>query len=244
VRVTEEEYWSARRTAFGSGAADYAVGRPRYPLEAIRWVLPEGAVRVLDLAAGTGRITERLLELGLDVSAVEPLPEMRAHIPAAAAAVDGKAEAIPFDDASFDAVLVGQAFHWFDAEAAIAEMARVLRPGGRIGLMWNLLDDADPWVDEFLTLFGGDERASSIPETRQPPYRDGSPLSPAEARLFRHTDSYDGDRLLQYVASRSQMILMPDDERAALLDRVADHARGRTIELPLVCEVWRAERQA
>ncbi|MDQ1686213.1 MAG: hypothetical protein QOC82_2950 [Frankiaceae bacterium] len=112
--------WSERRLAFGTAAADYAAGRPSYPLDAVRWTLPEGARTVLDLAAGTGKLTERLLELGLDVYAVEPAAEMRAALPAAAHVLDGTAEAIPLPDVSVDAVTVGQAYHWFDPPVALA----------------------------------------------------------------------------------------------------------------------------
>src|SRR6185312_12274645 len=149
-------------------ATAYAAGRPTYPLDAIRWALPPDAHTVLDLAAGTGKLTERLLELGLDVHAVEPLAEMRAVIPPAARPVDGTAEAIPLPDASVDAVTVGQAFHWFDAPVALAEMRRVLRPGGTIGLFWNLLDDSVSWVAEFADAIVAEERASLITDEPQP----------------------------------------------------------------------------
>src|SRR5205814_6784395 len=103
--------WDARRIAFGHQADAYAFGRPSYPDEAVGWVLPDGARVALDLAAGTGRLTERLLARGLDVIAVEPLAEMRAHIPTAATTMAGTAEQIPVDDGAVDCVVVGQAFH-------------------------------------------------------------------------------------------------------------------------------------
>ena len=96
--VTEDE-WNERRQSFGGAATDYAHGRPSYPLDAVTWVLPVGARRVLDLGAGTGRLTERLLGIGMDVVAVEPLADMRAFIPSAAQVLDGTAEAIPLRDA-------------------------------------------------------------------------------------------------------------------------------------------------
>lgn len=234
--------WSERRLAFGPAARDYAAGRPTYPLDAIRWALPAGARTVLDLAAGTGKLTERLLELGLDVHAVEPLAEMRAVIPPAARAVDGTAEAIPLPDASVDAVTVGQAYHWFDGPAALAEMRRVLRPGGTIGLFWNLLDDSVPWVAEFADTIVAEERASLIPDEPQPVWSGVDGLSEPQRAIFRDEQPYDADRLVAYLVSRSQVILMPDDERAAMIEQVRAVAPSDTFALPLVCEAWRGVR--
>jgi len=234
--------WSERRVSFGPAAAAYAAGRPSYPLEAIRWALPDGARTVLDLAAGTGKVTERLLELGLDVHAVEPLAEMRAAIPAAADALDGTAEAIPLADASVDAVTVGQAFHWFDAPVALAEMRRVLRPGGTIGMFWNLLDDSVPWVAAFADAIVAEERASVITDEPRPIWSGIDGLGDPERAIFRHEEPYDADRLVAYLVSRSQVILLPDDERAALIAQVRAVAPGGTFALPIVCEAWRGLR--
>lgn len=234
--------WARRRVAFGPAAGDYAFGRPSYPIEALRWAVPDGARRVLDLAAGTGKVTEGLLALGLEVDAVEPLAEMRAAIPAPARQLDGTAEAIPLPDGSVDAVTVGQAFHWFDPPAALAEMRRVLRPGGAIGLFWNLLDDSEPWVGEFADLITAEERASEITEEPRPIWTGVDGLADPERRLFRHEETYDADRLVAYTVSRSQVILLPDDERAALVERVRAFAKAGEFVLPIVCEAWRAAR--
>jgi SAM-dependent methyltransferase len=231
--------WAERRTSFGSAALDYAAGRPSYPIEALRWALPADARTVLDLAAGTGKLTERLLELGLDVHAVEPLAEMRAVIPTTAHAIEGTAEAIPLPDASVDGVTVGQAYHWFDAPLALAEMRRVLRPGGAIGLFWNLLDDSVGWVGDFLESVAGEERASAISADPQPIWTGVDGLTEPERGIFRHAAAYDADRLVAYVVSRSQTILLPTDERAALVERVRAIAPAGEFELPLVCEAWR-----
>src|SRR6185437_14170246 len=122
-----------RSLSFGSAAAAYERGRPSYPPQAIDWLLPTGARDVLDLGAGTGKLTTRLVERGLDVVAVDPIPEMlevlRASLPQTA-------------------VLVAQAWHWVYAERAIPEVARVLRPGGRLGLVWNIRDERLGWVRE------------------------------------------------------------------------------------------------
>jgi len=240
--TADPDAWGVRRTSFGSGADAYAVGRPSYPAEAVRWCLPDGARRVLDLAAGTGRLTGRLVELGLDVVAVEPLAEMRAHVPTPAEALDGTAEAIPLDDASVDAVLVGQAFHWFDVPRAMTEISRVLRPGGTLGLLWNLIDDTAPWMDVLAEAMAAEERLSTLQEDQAAPYADAPGMGPAERRIFRHEETYDGDRLTAFVLSRSQTILASDDDREAMLAAVREVTPPGEFALPLVCEAWRGER--
>ena len=142
-----------RSLSFGSAAAAYERGRPSYPPEAIDWLLPRGARHVLDLGAGTGKLTTRLVERGLDVVAVDPIPDMlevlRTSLPETRALL-GTAEEIPLEDNSVDAVLVAQAWHWVDPERAIPEVARVLRPGGRWvfsvthPVRWCLPDDPGP----------------------------------------------------------------------------------------------------
>ena len=240
----DDPVWGDRRTAFGGQADAYAQGRPSYPLEAIEWVLPAGAQRVLDLAAGTGPLTRRLLDVGLDVIAVEPLAEMRAHIPAQATRLEGTAEAIPLEDRSVDAVTVGQAFHWFDVPAAMTEIRRVLRLVGTVGVFWNLLDDSEPWVDRFVTVLGAEERASNLRAEQEPPYADVEGMSTPERRLFRHTETYDVERLVAFVHSRSQTILLPADRRAEMIAAVRDVAPSGEFVLPLISEVWRGFRQA
>jgi SAM-dependent methyltransferase len=233
--------WGVRRTAFGSAADAYATGRPSYPREAVEWALSSDARTVLDLAAGTGRLTTRLLELGLDVVAVEPLAEMRAHIPAPAVPLDGNAEELPLEDESVDAVLVGQAFHWFDVPRATAEMRRVLRPGGTIGLFWNMLDDGEPWIDEFCDLVEAEERFSRLDQDQAPPY-EVEGLTTPERKLFRHTERYDVERLLAFVLSRSQTILAEDEHRERLVEGIRRLAPPGVFDVPLVCEAWRGER--
>lgn len=141
--------WQARRTSFGSVAGDYAALRPGYPADVVPFLLGARPLRVLDLGAGTGLLTEVLLAAGHEVVAVDPAAEMlaqlRARLPQVQAATGG-AEAVPLPDGDVDAVVAGQAAHWFEPERAAAELRRVLRPGGVVGFVWNTRDDAVPWV--------------------------------------------------------------------------------------------------
>src|SRR4051794_3171613 len=145
---------------FGRRAGEYERGRPGYPEAAIELLareLPLGAGRrLLDLAAGTGKLTRMLVATGAEVLAVEPVAEMRAQLERVVPqvrALEGTAEAIPLADGALDAVTVAQAFHWFDAERALPEIRRVLAPGGALALVWNWWDrDSAPWVPELLEL--------------------------------------------------------------------------------------------
>lgn len=164
-----------RRPSFGAAAADYDRYRPSYPPAALEWILAAAAGpvrRVADVGAGTGALTRVLCGLGLDVVAVEPDEGMRDVLHARLPEVDlraGTAEALPLADASVDAVVVGQAWHWFDPDAAIPQLRRVLRPGGVLGLLWNVRDDTVAWMAAYSDLVGGDDRlrlsrdAGSIP---------------------------------------------------------------------------------
>ncbi|SPA55580.1 class I SAM-dependent methyltransferase [Cupriavidus taiwanensis] len=156
----------AAAQGFASQAETYARGRPEYPAETDAWLrgalgLHAGRV-VLDLGAGTGKFTRRLVQTGAAVIAVEPVAQMRAQLAAAVApvqALEGRAEAIPLADASVDAVVCAQAFHWFANARALAEIRRVLRPGGRLGLVWNVRDESVDWVAQLtaiMTPYEGD----------------------------------------------------------------------------------------
>ena len=233
--------WRERAGSFGAAADVYDRSRPSYPVEAVRWALPEGARRVLDLGAGTGKLTEVLLDLGLDVVAVEPSEPMRERIPARAEVLAGTAESLPLEDGSVDAVLVGQAFHWFDTDAALREMSRVLRPGGTVGLLWNVMDDSVEWVQQVTALFGAEDLVSHM--DGQPPFAGLDGLSEPEHDEFENTQSLDRDLLVDLVATRSVLTSLPEEERLEVLGRVRELAPDdEPFELPYVTDAWRAVR--
>ena len=233
---TGESTRRARAASFGAAADRYERARPSYPVEAVRWALPPGAQRVLDLGAGTGKLTAVLLGLGLDVVAVEPSAPMRAHVPGQAEVLAGTAEQVPLPDADVDAVLVGQAFHWFEPTAALAEVARVLRPGGTLGLLWNVRDESAPWVREvWAEIESGDDLVGQ-------PFAAQSGLGTPVGQHFPYEQQLDADLLVDLAASRSALLVMPDAQRAQVLERVRRLAPTGSFVLPYVTEVWRSVR--
>lgn len=208
---------SDHAASFGNAAAAYERGRPPYPAAALDWLLPAGAERIVDLGAGTGKLTRQIHERGLHVTAVEPSDGMRAELTRVlpgVPALAGTAESIPLPESSADAVLCAQAWHWVDPERAVPEVARVLSPGGRLGLIWNLRDEREDWVRALGEIIHSPEthRQSDL----------GAPFGPTETRDFGWTHEITLDRLLDLVASRSHVILLSRDDRAAVRDQVRD----------------------
>jgi SAM-dependent methyltransferase len=205
--------------SFGSAAAAYERGRPSYPPEAIDWLLPRGARKVLDLGAGTGKLTTRLVERGLDVVAVDPIPDMlevlRTSLPETRALL-GTAEDIPLEDNSVDAVLVAQAWHWVDPERAIPEVARVLRPGGRLGLVWNTRDERLGWVRELGQIIGSDGDGRRFDVELPAPFVD------RQRHQVEWTNYLTPQALIDLVASRSYCITSPAEVRTRTLDQVRE----------------------
>jgi ubiquinone/menaquinone biosynthesis C-methylase UbiE len=231
-------------TAFADVAGAYERARPGYPDEAVRWLVGDEAQDVIDLGAGTGKLTRSLAALGHRVVAVEPLAEMRAELEVALTdveAIAGSAEAIPLPDASADVVTSAQAFHWFDHARALPQISRVLRPGGRLALVWNSRDDRDPWMARLSEIIGN--------ETVQewdvlPVIGEGGLFGPVETAEFSFEQTLDRKGLLDLVLSRSYLAKLPPAERAPVLeavgrlyDETAD-ADGR-VRLPYVTECFR-----
>jgi SAM-dependent methyltransferase len=238
----------ARQAAsFGAVADAYERGRPGYPEAAIDWLLPAGARRVLDLAAGTGKLTRQLVARDLDVVAVDPsegmLEQLRAAVPGVPALI-GTAERIPLRDGTVDAVLVAQAWHWVDPELGSAEVARVLAPGGRLGLIWNARDEREPWVAELGRLMRGGVRHDIDDPVVVAPFAELERLD------MPWTYELDTTRLLDLVTSRSYIIGMSESERAGLLEcarGVAEQELKRTgaerLTMPYVTQSFRAHVQ-
>jgi SAM-dependent methyltransferase len=234
-----------RARSFGGVAHLYERARPEYPREAAAWLVA-GAHEVLDLGAGTGKLTRVLVALGLDVVAVEPSERMGALLRDAVPGVRvaaGSAEEIPLPDASVDAVVAGQAFHWFEPARALPEIARVLRPGGRLGLVWNVRDVSVPWVARLSELLGAEEWT----ETPEATLAQGGLFGPVETMEFRHEQPLGRQALVDLVASRSSIVTSTEAERSEVLARVErlfdETAAGAAeLVLPYVTRCFRATR--
>ena len=231
----------AAARGFARAPEAYERGRPEYPDEAVSCVvsqLPAGA-RVLDLAAGTGKLTRPLLAAGLSVVAVEPVAEMRAALPPAATPMEGTAEAIPLGDGSVDAVTVGQAFHWFDGDAALAEIHRVLRPEGLLALLWNRRVEGDPANRAFDELV--DPYRHEAPTHRWDSWRgafDETRLfGPLEERTFASEQRLDADGMEARIGSISFIAALGEPERRRVLARARELAGEGTVVLPYRAEV-------
>ena len=209
---------------------------------------------LLDLAAGTGKFTRLLIPSGAEVVAVEPVAAMRTQLHASLPAVtvlDGTAEAIPLERASVDGVVAAQAFHWFDAPAALAEIHRVLRPEGRVALVWNVRDASVDWVRRFEEIM--------VAAAGSKPYEpgidwaavvaDAGGFGPLHHERFSHDQDLTADLLVDRAASTSYVSALDDDARQACLDEVADLARthpdlvGRSqFTFPYFTDVFWCER--
>ena len=233
---------------FGSSADAYERGRPSYPDAAVAHLAAElglgPGVRVVDLAAGTGKLTRLLVEGGADVVAVEPVAAMREALGRAVPgveALDGTAEAIPLPDGSADAVTVAQAFHWFDAEAAVAEIHRALRPGGALGLIWNVMGADSEWLAAVRGLVHG--LRGSAPAYGPSPWREAfrasTRFTPFRERTFGFVHEIDEDGLVDRIASTSYVAALPDAERAELTGHVRALVRDvpRPIRVPYRTDV-------
>lgn len=253
MTAPDPEALARRARSFGAVAEDYERWRPAYPEDAVAWLVPPGAREVADVGAGTGKLTGLLLARGLRVTAVEPDAAMLAvlaRVHPAADARQARADALPLGDDTVDAVLVGQAWHWFPHAQAAAEIRRVLRPGGRLGLIWNQTAPGEPWQEEVERLNAGARGTVLEPLTEVPPVVEveGLPSAQLEAALFPWIEQLTPDQVRARMATYSHIALLDPAEREGLLDRIADvvaeeAARRDTPEVPFravaYCVRWR-----
>ena len=216
---------------FAAGADAYERGRPDYAPDAVARLVNELAIgpdsHVLDLAAGTGKLTRQLAPTGASIVAVEPVADMRAKLAEIlpdVEAIEGSAERIPLPDRSVDAVVVGQAFHWFDGARALSEIHRVLKPSGALGLIWQARDPSRPWVarlDEII-----DRHAGAEPRFKSGAWRAAfgatTLFEPLQEAVFEHVHRGDQETIVDRVASISYIAAMDDARRRAVIDEVRD----------------------
>jgi SAM-dependent methyltransferase len=233
---------------FGSSAEAYERGRPDYPSAAIGWLgqrvgLKPG-VTVIDLGAGTGKLSRPLAATGARVIAIEPVEAMRGAIGPEIEAVEGAAEKLPLPDGSSDVVTVGQAFHWFDGAVALAEIHRVLRPGGSLALIWNVRRMEDPIHAAIEELIKG--YVEQVPRHRTGTWRNAFArtdlFGPLDEMHFPHEQLLDAHGLAARVGSISAIAALSHDERTRILEGVRSLAGGGRVKLRYICEVQIVER--
>lgn len=248
-------------SSFGAAATAYAAHRPDYALAAVCWAIePAPGLRVLDLGAGTGKLTAVLGAVGADVTAVEPDRAMRTELRHAlpdVRSLPGRAEAIPLPDASVDAVLAGNALHWFDLAVAGPEIARVLAPGGVLAGLWNVVDDRIDWVAGLARVSGSavigprDTPASwraAMAGVRLPKAGGSARFGSPEQAEFPHGQRRTASSLVATLATRAGMLVMREQEHEATLGRIRAFLASRPetadgeFVLPMLTCVLRVRR--
>jgi SAM-dependent methyltransferase len=243
-----------RRLTFGAHADAYERARPAWPEEAARWFVPEDAELVVELGAGTGKLTRAVAALGLRVVAVEPDPRMLAVLRGLGLdGVEGTAEAMPFDNGVADVVLAGSALHWFDLDAALPEFHRVLRPGGRLAFGWNHRDERHPTIAAMSEAIYASRpsRQTSGWRRRDWPAAVGAGgfFRDVERAMFRHVHELPREAIDDHLRSYSGLASIEELERARVFERVAgildadpSLRDGENLRLPFVVDAYRAVR--
>jgi len=232
--------------------------RPEYPEAAVKILVRELRIErgriVVDVGAGTGKLTRALVRTGATVIAVEPLAEMREHLAETvplAVPFDGTAERMAIKDESVHAMTVAQAFHWFDGDRALAEFHRALVPGGRLGLIWNVRDRRTPWVDAFDAIV--DRVDPDRPDLQTGKWRTAfertTLFAPLAQRDVRHEQLLTPATLVDRALTVSSIAVLPEPQRERVLDEIRQLAathpdlRGReTVALPYITKVYWTER--
>jgi ubiquinone/menaquinone biosynthesis C-methylase UbiE len=243
------EHRTERRTtgharAFGAVARAYDRGRPAYPREAAAWLVGGEARTVLELGAGTGKLTAELVALGHDVHATDPddamLEVLRERVPDAKAQRAG-AEELPVHDRSVDVVVCAQSFHWFDHERALPEIARVLKPGGHLAMVWNRPDRRIPWVRRFSALVGEQDQRDDLAD----PVVHSALFGFVEEHAFSSWQHLDRESIVDLTLSRSHIATLDDEAREEKLAEVIafydDYGRGMDgMQLPYTVSCYRS----
>lgn len=249
---------SRRALSFGSVAEDYDRFRPGPPPEAVSWVLPHQCEDVVEIGAGTGGLTRLLVRRVHHVTAVEPDSRMAGVLSARVPGVtvlSGRAEELPVPDGSVDAVVGSSMWHWVDEPVAAAEAARVLRPGGVLGLLWSGPDRSRKWVADLLAGSSGSPEAPTGEdglrrrrhEVHLPPEL---PFSVPETHTVDWSRAVTAEELVGLAGTYSRFIVLHEGDKTRLLERLADTigrhpelAGGAAIDLPMRCTCWRAVRE-
>jgi SAM-dependent methyltransferase len=246
---------SVRARSFGAIAEDYDRLRPSPSPAALDWVVPAGTRIAVDVAAGTGLFTRALEPRVARVIAVEPDPRMRAVLTDRSPGVEvlhGTGEAIPLDDASVDAVFVSSAWHWLDERRAVPEIARVLRDGGRLGVVWSSRDREIEWVRSLDRLPSQLTEADAAAERQHRGRRSvgvdtSGMFERVDTASFAFTRRMTVDDIVAMTATYSAVITAADQDRADVLrrarDTVVEHADGKAeLDFPMRTWCWRGDR--
>lgn len=246
----------ARATSFGRVADDYDRLRPGPPDEALDWLVPDGFATAVELGAGTGLFTRALARRGGQVIAVEPDDRMRAVLAARSPGVRataGRGEQIPVPDASADGVFVSSAWHWLDHDVAVPEIARVLRDGGRLGVIWTSRDRRADWVAELDALRrprgSGEDEGGRRRRGHEVTLPEDAPFGNVATASFTFTRTMTVDEFVGWLGTYSRVITAPDEERAAGQARAREALLPRAdadglVEVPMRSYCWRADREA
>jgi SAM-dependent methyltransferase len=249
-----------RAMSFGSVAEDYNRLRPDPPESAVDWLLPARREQIVDLAAGTGKLSRALARKSGRVIAIEPDPRMGAVLRARSPGVQvvaGVGEAIPLRTASADGLFISSAWHWMDPVIAAPEIARVLRDGGRFGLIWTSRDREAGWVQRLNNMRESYPAPAAAPKEDSPPARrrghremllpDPSPFTDIEGESFTYTRTMPVDDVVEMMGTYSGLLIASDQDRAAILASfravLEEEFPGATqIDVPIRAVCWRATR--
>ena len=244
-------------TSFGAAAQDYDRYRIGPPARALDWLLPADCTSVLDLGAGTGLLTRQLADRVEDVVAVEPDTRMGEVLAAGcprATVLEGTADRIPLPDGRVDAVMVSAAWHWMDPATALPEIARVLRPGGTLGILYTRRDRRVPWVDGLDAFvhaeMGTDDRVGNLIRrmNSEPWLPGGAPFADPASHAVTWTAAMTVEEVAAMFATYSWFITLPPDRKRQLADRIGAKVRDTAqlrdgqVEMPLTCYCWRTHR--